>query len=120
MKRDLDLCRRILLAIEEHPGAMLDYEPKFSGVSDETVTYQVGLLVQAGLVQAADARTTDGPTWIALTMTWDGHEFLDVARDETLWQRAKADLGDKVKSVSLEVLKAVLVDLAKSVLGLSK
>jgi predicted ArsR family transcriptional regulator len=119
MKRDLDLCRRILLAIEEHPDARLDDEPEFPDVPSEVVSYHIQLLVNAGLISAEPTGWGRGrPQWIVLRLTWAGHEFLDTARDDKVWDGAKKRIGDTVKSVSLDVLKSVLTEVTKSALGL--
>ena len=47
-----------------------------------------------------------------LGLTWEGHEFLDAARDSKNWEQAK-QVGNKVGGLTLDVMKAVLIGLAK-------
>lgn len=30
----------------------------------------------------------DGPDWLDLQLTWQGHDFLNTLRDPTVWERA--------------------------------
>lgn len=45
-------------------------------------------------------------------LTWLGHEFLDAARDDGRWEKAKSAIS-KVGGWSFEVVKHILVELAK-------
>jgi len=51
-------------------------------------------------------------------LTWAGHDFLDAARNDTVWNSAKEKLISVGGSASLEILKALLVQTAKQLLGL--
>ena len=60
------------------------------------------LLAEAGLIEATNVSSFDGPDWKAKRLTWSGHEFLEASRDQNRWQKAltliKERGGDKVKS----------------------
>lgn len=121
MKRDMDLVRRILMKIESHEHGIAPYPLMIDGASDELVGYHIHLLGQAGLL-AVDEITSlesDSPEAMALHMTWTGHDFLDAARSDTIWNRAKQRVAGTVGSVTFEAFKALLVALAKEKLGLS-
>ena len=95
MKRDLDLCRTILLRTEEiegHPGRLK--LPEIEGFSEDQIGYHVYLLQDAGLLQAYDARDRD-TMWgyYPSHLTWAGHEF--PARNDTIWEQAKEDIMKK-------------------------
>ena len=51
-------------------------------------------------------------------MTWEGHEFADAARDETRWKKAMGIVEEKGGAVTLDVLKELLLHLARMGLGL--
>jgi hypothetical protein len=51
-------------------------------------------------------------------LTWEGHEFLDAARDDTRWKRAWTIVREKAGSVTVDVLKQVLTSLMKDALAL--
>lgn len=119
MKRDLDLIRKMLLAAEEAPSG---FAPKFEfeGYTDAQIGYHSYLLIDAGLASGADVTThgSDGPEALLSSLTWEGHEFIDAARDESRWNKAKSIVAEKGGGVTLDVLKALLVKLAKGALGL--
>jgi hypothetical protein len=50
------------------------------------------------------------------SLTWQGHEFLDTTKNDKIWKKALSFIGNKIASVSFEVLKGVLVQYAKDAL----
>ena len=119
MRRDLDLIRKMLLAVEEAPTGFAP-DLKFEGHTDAQVGYHAFLLIDAGLAQGADATThgSEGPEAIILNLTWEGHEFAEAARDESRWRKAKSIVAEKGGGITLDVMKALLVSLTKAALGL--
>lgn len=119
MKRDLDLAREILTEIE---GQSYDpnrsFEVKIDGHSTEEVSYHVMLLDEAGYIEASSLPTTDGTIWKAQRLTWEGHEFLEAAKDATRWSRAKAMMKEKGGGMAFEVLKQLLIEMMKGTIGL--
>ncbi|MBV9852527.1 MAG: DUF2513 domain-containing protein [Armatimonadetes bacterium] len=62
------------------------------------LAYHVKLLSQAGLIDVKHWQTGDGnEVWLPKTLTWQGHEFLDAARNDTTWNKAKGQ--SKAKAV---------------------
>jgi hypothetical protein len=108
MKRDLDLCRQILLAIEESKTAQGGVPLSFSDRSADDVNFHVMLLSQAGLIEAVDCSSRAGLKWIPIRLTWAGCEFLDLARNNTLWNKAKEMGRSMVGDVTLDGLKRLL------------
>ena len=119
MKRDMDLVRAILLAVEENKAARVDQleidkalekmfpnGPTWRG---EQLIEHVQMMKEAGLVEANIRRAMRGGAFTGLRMTWHGQEFIANARNEGVWKKAKERFGD----VSFDVLKKALVDLAK-------
>jgi hypothetical protein len=88
MKRDLHLIRQILLAIE----ASSDDEPAsiklpIAEYSDVQISHHVHLLKEAGLIHAIEShRQLAVRAWLPHSLTWQGHEFLDAIRSESIWQ----------------------------------
>jgi hypothetical protein len=119
MKRDLDLIRKMVLAIEEAPTG---YAPQlsFDGYTDSQVGYHAYLMVDAGLVKGEDvsAMGSEGPEARITSLTWAGHEFAEAARDDTRWQKAMGLVKDKGGSVTLGVLTQLLTGLMKGAFGL--
>lgn len=114
MKRDMDLARSILIALEEAP---YDGFPilRFTipDHSDNEVSYHVMLLHEAGLLRAFDVSADDSGMWLPAYLTWDGHEFLEAAKDDTRWNQAKTYLKDNGAPMIFDVLKTLLVSYAK-------
>ena len=109
MKRDPDLERDILLAIEAYDGESRPGHADLSGLEapDLQVKYQVVLLHEAGLIQAIDAATLkDRFAMMPIRLTMAGHEYLDTIRDEEVWRRTKEG-ARAVGSFSLDALGAL-------------
>jgi hypothetical protein len=119
MKRDMDLVRRILLCIEEQPLNYAGIELSIDGWDQESISEHVRMLAKAGYVEAMDVSTYKGADWRPVRMTWEGHDFLDAARNDTLWGKAKSKLADVGIGLSMEVMKATLIALAKEKLKIS-
>ena len=115
MKRDMDLVRLILLEIEkssEDPRAEIRLQ--IPDYTFEQVSYHVMILHEAGLVEADDLSTMgSGSVWLPRRLTWSGHEFLDAARNDSIWKKAK----EKASSMNFELLKELLLNLARQQLG---
>jgi hypothetical protein len=123
MQRDMELIRKLLLAVEQHEHGFAPREITIDGYSDEQVGYHSWLLNDAGLAEAIDVtnRGSDSPEAMIRHLTWAGHEFLDAAKDDTTWQRAKqrlASAGKSLQTVTLGVLQSLLTDVAKQQLGI--
>lgn len=88
MKRDMDIVRRIALQTADLPyGEMLD---RLEGVEDVVFATHVQWMEEAGLVKASIAEYVGGHmNAVVLRLTWDGCEFADSVRSDTLWNAAK-------------------------------
>jgi hypothetical protein len=120
MKRDMDLVRKIALAIEEHPSGFAPNNLTVEGYSHDQIGYHVILMMDAGLVNGiklTHMRSTS-PEATATSLTWAGHEFVDAARSDTVWNKATAVIRDKVGTASIAMLIEVLKQQAKQMLGL--
>jgi hypothetical protein len=51
-------------------------------------------------------------------LTWEGHEFLDNIRNDSVWSSTKKRVGDLVGSVSISVIAAVAEAEMKKLIGL--
>jgi hypothetical protein len=105
MKRDMNLIRLLLLETE--------------GEETQSV-YHSALLVEAGLVHGEIILDGSGqPTGaVILRLTWAGHEFLDAARNDTIWHKAGERIKKSGVDVTLSLLQEILKQLAKQSLGL--
>ena len=120
MKRDLDLIRKMLLAIEDAPSGWAP-ELKIDGNTDTQIGYHSYLMIDAGLAHGHDVSElgSEAPNSMISNLTWAGHEFADAARDETLWKKAMGIVAEKGGNITLDIMKQLLSSLMKGALGLS-
>jgi hypothetical protein len=52
------------------------------------------------------------------SLTWQGHEFAEAARDETRWKKAMGMVADKGGSITLAVLQQLLISLMRGTFNL--
>jgi len=120
MKRDLDLIREVLLAIEDFEPETLSslqgVSPRdFSGTLPQNL-HHITILIDAGYI---DKVTEDlEPTFVVRGMTMTGHDFLDAIRDKTVWEHTKTRLG-QAGGWTLDIVLAVAKEELKRRLGLS-
>ena len=113
MKRNLELVREILLATESKENQEGWFKPEIEGSSNEEVVYHIKLLIEAGLVDGVDLSTKFNPDFQIRNLTWDCHEFLDSARDKSVWTKVKETLGPRINTISFSLLKHALQAVAK-------
>lgn len=119
MKRDFDLVRKILLKLEDTQGDHPFEELTIEGYSSNQIKYHVEIMAQKGLLNLyhLQARYDDETTaYIPKNLTWEGHEFLEAARNENIWKKALKHLQDKGSGLSFEFLKALLIQYGKDLL----
>lgn len=119
MKRDMDLVREILLALELHPHGFAPDKLGVEGYSQDQIAYHAYIMGEAGLIEVADSTNlgSSGPEALIKNMTWEGHEFLDAAREPKRWAEAK-NLLHKSGGASFKVWTVVLAELVKKSLGI--
>ncbi len=106
MKRDLETIKKILLAVEESDNVV----QKIEGLSRPEFAFHASLLVDAGFVHGKIQPGSDGmPFAAAITsLSWAGCEFLDNARNEAVWQKAKEFMKKAGGTASIEIFKFAL------------
>lgn len=114
MKRDMDLIRSILLEVEkcDSPEGCVVEIP---GHSPEQIYEHAKLAQDANFIEARFAK--DFINFHILRLTFAGHEFLDEARDDTRWTKAKEIVTKNTGSLTLEALKIVLQTLIRQAIG---
>ena len=113
MKRDMDLMRLLLIALQESDQAVVQNVPMIDGYSQNLVVEHVRLGYDAGLLTARDASTYDGQNFVSLQLTWAGHEFLESVKDPDIWARTKSG-ASKVGSFSFKILAELAFGAAKA------
>ena len=103
MKLDKDLIRDILLAVEAHAepeGLIVLY---INNPSAEMISYHVRWLDEAGLLDALDIGGMNCFKWQPTRLTYEGHEFVNIIRDDEVWELIKTG-AEKVSSTSLSLM----------------
>ncbi len=122
MKRDLELIRRILLYAEKEDGKIPFYSmlPVFD-VDADTLDAHLRLMQEMDLIRY-------GGSTIALTpetkkydghflyrITAKGYDYLDAARNEMLWEKAKSQIISSGGELTMSAIKSVISNLIGSV-----
>jgi hypothetical protein len=88
MKRDMELVRLLLLHYEAgSPSAGLE------NYSKQAIIYNLVLMKDAGMIEAHFIEGNDvlPDEVMDVRLTWAGHDFLDAARNDTIWHKAKGE-----------------------------
>lgn len=112
MQRNMDLVRTILMRMESNPSGWAPSDFGIKSFSSEEIGYHAHIMMQEGLIEACDITHfgSPGPEAMPTNLTWRGHEFLDLARDQERWNRAKAIVA-KLGGAPISVWMKVLTDL---------
>ena len=117
MKRNMGVIRDILLAVES------DRDPnEIPGHDAETLRYHQALVVEANLVNGTVddtvSNTTNIPSMVFLrNLTWQGHEFIDSVREESIWNTIKSEFRDASLETVVKVSKQLAEGWAKKKVG---
>jgi Hypothetical protein (DUF2513) len=118
MKRDMELIRALMLMIESRDD---DTDFEIAGYDESQIDYHLEILIEVGLV-IGEMRNYTGsscPMPMIERLSWEGHEFLDNARNEPVWKEAMKTIADKGGSTTVGVLTQLLASVAKHHFGLS-
>jgi Hypothetical protein (DUF2513) len=126
MKRDMELIRELFMAIEADvknttlPASQLNLK---SDWAEDDVYYHLVLMTDAGFVESEPVKSLQRIHNVLIKrMTWEGHEFLDKARSESIWSTAKETITKKglsLETVGFGVLTQVLASVTKQILALN-
>ncbi|MBI5043198.1 MAG: DUF2513 domain-containing protein [Nitrospirae bacterium] len=119
MKRDWDTIREILIKFE---GLAPDAGPlqlgDFPSEKAYEYSYHVELLIEAGLIHGQMSKTLGhhAQNFLAQRLTWQGHEFLDAIRSDTVWNKTKTSFVKGGLSMTFDLVKEVAKDVAVALL----
>ena len=108
LKRDMELIRLLLLEAEQD----IDVSEPLKAYPERQQVYHLALLKDVGYVDVAIIDDGEGfPAGAAvIRLTWQGHEFLDLTRDDKVWAFVKKKILKPgvswTTSILIEALKA--------------
>jgi len=119
MKRNWDTIRELLAKVEECtlPTDMVRLS-HFPQERAAEISYHMTLLIEVGLVKGQVSQTI-GPEvkdFIAQRLTWQGHEFLDSIRSDTVWAKTKKVFLDRGVEMTFDLVKTIAKEAATSIL----
>ena len=105
----MELIRIILLNIEDQHTGRVIYNFQIEGYELSAIAYHCKLLYEAGFVSAYNSETADNKLWRVAVggLTWEGNEFLDKIRDESIWGKTKETIKKKKLPLVLETIKTI-------------
>jgi len=116
MKRDMDLCRKILFSIEKEHVDTVICNITIEGYSMAEVAYHCQILHDAGLIFNYDALFADDEIdgFTVGGLTWNGCEYLDKIREDTVWNKTKEVIKKKGLPMVLDVIKEIATTIISS------
>ncbi len=119
MKRDINLIRELLLQIESKDCRKAE-DFDIPDCDIRTINYHLIILSEGNFIKASFLQSDQSgiEDVIVHRLTWDGHEFLDAARNETAWNNAKKILREKAITGTFDMLKLLLIEGVKTQIGL--
>ena len=120
MKRDLELVRKLLLYFEEKPDQAAIENVHVDGYDREAISYHLILLYEAGLIAAEPYLSKTSKRIIDVLpfrLTWEGHELLAAARNDSVWRKAKSSVASLSGDAPFTLLKDVLVHALRAHVG---
>lgn len=120
MKRDMNLIREMLLWAEKQEHGFIYENPEIDGYSAEEIGYHAHLIGQSGLaiVHSDTDLSSLSPSAFISSITNEGYEFIDVAKDNNIWAKAKETVLKPGVSMTFSLLFEWLKSEAKVRLGL--
>ena len=121
MRFDPELMRDILNAIEAIPaGEVLNGSYAFEGRPQPEVNEHIQLLIDDGYLNGVSQRNGQGfpSAFLIRGLTMKGHQFVENARNDTVWKKVLKQAKEKGQSVALTVLNGMLEKAAKKFAGI--
>ncbi len=78
----------------------------------------MSLLIEARLVKGQMLQTMgpEAKDFFGQRLTWEGHEFLDTVRSDTVWKKTKKVFTEQGISMTFELVKTVAKEAAAGLL----
>lgn len=128
MKRDMELVRKIMFQIEDEYEGVAIQDLKVEGYRLVTIAEHCRLMFEYGLLDEYKPISADGTpalTFFVGNLTWEGYDFLDKVRQDTVWNKTKDAITQKglpmildvIRDVSTAVITSMTESAVKTILG---
>ena len=109
----MELCRLILFKIEDEYKSTALSNLQIDGYDIEIIAYHCDLLFEAGLIKSYKPTYASDKIYFFSVgaLTWEGHDFLDKIRENTMWNRTKNRIKENALPMTLEVIKTIATSL---------
>ena len=110
MKRDFELIRALLFNFEQKENGNLVETPEIPEYNQSTINYHCRLLFDAGFLRCEPIRSSTSDRVIRVIcseLTWDGHEFLERIKSDTVWRNIKNYAGEKGLALTFSVVTGI-------------
>ncbi|WP_312967549.1 DUF2513 domain-containing protein [Acinetobacter gerneri] len=114
MKRDWDVIRAVLIAIEDD-----NYDEYLEeSENDEAIIKNTVLLIQAGFIDGKVLASLDENADVYVNdLTWKGHELLDTIRSKPVWEKIKSTAVEKGIELTFDTVKALGAKVIELIIG---
>lgn len=114
MKRDWEIIRQVLIAIEEDR-----FDEYLDNVENQKIVIgNTVLLINAGFVYGSMITNLDKDEDVHIKgLAWQGHELLDTIRSRPVWEKIKSTALDKGLELTFDVVKALGVKVLSVIIG---
>ena len=119
MKRNWDTIRELLTKVEECTTPADEVRlSHFPSERKAEISYHMALLIEANLVHGRISKTMgqEPHDFFAQRLTWNGHEFLDAIRNDTVWTKTKKAFRDKGMDMSFDLVMTIARDAASALM----
>ena len=122
MQRDMELVIKILDFLEKRDDISVIGKPQIDGYDDRVVAYHLRRMFEAGLLDAESTNSKTTPERIITVypfgLSWEGHEFLDSMRNETVAAQVRSKLGSTLANVPFTIIRELALTLGRAQVGL--
>ncbi|MGL4610468.1 MAG: DUF2513 domain-containing protein [Trueperaceae bacterium] len=119
MKRDIDLIRQILVAIEKNSPNEDFIEVVIDGKSQEEIDYHVDLIKDAGFIRESVKPNHQELSLVPTKLTGQGYDFLVAIGNEKVLKKIKEFIDENAGRFVLGVVERLAVGYFFKITGLS-
>lgn|SRR5699024_3395018 len=114
MKKNIELYREILKILENNNEEYYALGPgeefKVDGYYHADIVYNIKLMYEDGLLQGPKRFNGLDIVELVVKPTSEGHDFINIAKDQGLWNSFKEKMGEQLYTMPVSVMVSILKD----------